>query len=271
VHSLHSRKAYVVGVLSGMLAGVRTGVASFRDRPKADSRLFAYAGRLCGELVGSMVATSEEVRAALLRERWVPPGKTRIIPDGVNIARFESEGRRGPARAHWGIGDDVPVVGAVLESGREEELTLLSEAFAELRRSLPEARLLVCGLGLRGGDGHTIGLGPYADGPAFYAAIDALCVPRSSRVVPLTLLEGLAAGVPIAAARTAEDEGLAPEGPWAFALLTPADGASLGAGLVQLLSDREAARQLARGGRACVAENHSIDTWVERMQELYES
>jgi glycosyltransferase involved in cell wall biosynthesis len=268
VHPLHADSAYVVGVLSALLAGAESGVASFRDRPSADSRLLTAVGRLCGELVDTVVATSDTVGESLLARRWVPPGKVRVLHEGVNIDRFEPAARREPARREWGIGEDVPVVGTVLQSHEDEELEQLCEAFAGVRRSIPDAELVVCGL--RGGDERVTGLGPFADSPAFYAAIGVLCVPFARRTVPLTLLEGLAAGVPIAAARRHRHAGLAPEGPWAFANVTGPSSEELADGLVTLLRDPEAARALARGGRACVAEEHSIDGWVDSIQRLYE-
>jgi hypothetical protein len=80
-------------------------------------------------MVRAVVATSEEVREELERERWVPPGKTVVIRDGVNLARFDLQGAEAPARAHWGVAEDAPLVGAVLQGRGSEELALLFDAF----------------------------------------------------------------------------------------------------------------------------------------------
>lgn len=268
VHTLHATRAYVVGVVSGVLAGVRAGVATFREPPREDSLVLRGLGRLCGEVVGRVSATSPEVAAALLSERWVPPGKTTLIPDGVNLERFADRGRRGPARAHWGIPEDAPLVGAVLLSHAREEIELVRDAFQALREKMPEAWLVCCGI--RGEVDHGRGLGPFTDSPAFYAAIDALCVPFATRTVPLTLLEGLAAGVPIAASRRVADEGHAPEGPWAFANVTDPGERALADGLHELLTRPSSAEPLVREGRACVEEGFSIEANVAAVQRLYE-
>ncbi|TAJ18784.1 MAG: hypothetical protein EPO68_07275, partial [Planctomycetota bacterium] len=83
IHSFNARRAYVLSVAAGLIARTRVGVATFREAPPSGSPLLATAGRLCGEIVGALVATSEEVREALLRARWVPPRKTQVVPDGV--------------------------------------------------------------------------------------------------------------------------------------------------------------------------------------------
>ena len=134
VHSLHAAKAYVVGVLSGVLAGVRTGVTTFRERPEVSSAWMRKAGRLCGEIVGTVVATSPEVRDALLEERWVPPGKTLVVPDGVDLSRFERPELRAEARQVWDLDPEAPVLGVVLQSENQREWELVEEAFAVVRR-----------------------------------------------------------------------------------------------------------------------------------------
>ena len=55
---------------------------------------------------------------------------------------------------------------------REEEQRLVRNAFTVVRTRLPKARLVTAGLDRSGDDLRN--LGPYADSPAFFAAIDAL-------------------------------------------------------------------------------------------------
>lgn len=275
VHTLNARAAYVVGVMAGVLGGVRAGVATFRELPRLGARRWtgaspwlARVGRLCGEVVGAVIATTEGVAAELVRQRWVPPGKVVVIPDGVDVARFQPADRRAAARALWGVAAEVPLVGAVLATEGEEERAALLRTVVRLRSKRPEAIMAVVGIGGRGNG--WIGLGPFTDSPAFYAAIDALALPHGGRTVPLELLEALAAGVPVAAARAPGEAGAPPEGPWAFADLTPPGAEGLAGGLIELLEDPEAARALVRGGARCVAEGFSIERHVERVMRLYD-
>lgn len=272
VHSLNARRAYLVGALGGLLGNVPTSVATFRDtRLLSDSRRLAWAGRLCGEMVRAVVATSGEVQDALLRERWVPPGKTVVVPDGVNLERFAVEGAGEAARDHWDIPVDSPLVGAVVQAPNSEEFDTLLDCFSRVRTELPAARLLVAGIDLTGvpTPEGVDAVGRYGDSPAFYAATDVLCIPHASRTVPLTLLESLAAGVPIATSLRSGDEGSAPAGPWAFANVTRPGAKALAGGILELLREPDEARALARAGRSCVKADHSIAANVERIQSLY--
>jgi glycosyltransferase involved in cell wall biosynthesis len=267
IHSFNARRAYVLSVAAGFLARTRVGVATFREAPPSGSPLLTTAGRLCGEIVGALVATSEEVHEALLRARWVPPRKTQVVPDGVNLQRFETRARRDPARAHWRLGEHELVVGAVIPPQREHELPLLEAVQQELARRVPGVRFVVSGR--HGGNSRWQALGPFTDSPAFYAAIDALLIPGARRFVPLTLLEALAAGVPIAAGRPEDEAGLATRGPWAFASLSQANPIALARNLEKLLREPEEARLLVREGKNCVRDDYSLAAHVHRIANLY--
>jgi len=269
VHTFNARRAFVFGVLGAMAARVRVAVATFREEPPQHNPWLRRLGRLCGELVGTVIATSDEVATELVHQRWIPPGKALVVRDGVRIERFHEAARRAPARAHWGIEPDVPLVGAVLQPSERAEEALLLQAFAELRRRVPRAQLVVCGR--RGSGEGWRGLGPYVDSPAFYSALDALCVPIEKGSVPLNLLESLAAGLPVAASRGEAQarELRAPRGPWAFANLSAPGPIALAAALEELLLERDSARALMREGASLVREDFGIDAHVERIARLY--
>jgi glycosyltransferase involved in cell wall biosynthesis len=252
---------------------VPRGIASFHDRPATSTPHLSWAGRLCGEVVGRVVASSDAVRDALLRQRWVPPGKTVVIPDGVDLARFDRPGEREAAREHWGSDGATRLVGGIVSAEDEAGLPLLLEAFEIVADALPDTRFLVCGARGEGNSrpGRVRFLGPHADSPAFFRAIDHLCLPHADRVVPLTLLEALAASVPVTAGVPESDAGLAPEGPWAFAQLTADEPRALAAGAIELLDDPQAAQALVRPGHRCVRERFSLEAHVARVQALYDS
>ncbi|MFT7664408.1 MAG: glycosyltransferase involved in cell wall biosynthesis, partial [Planctomycetota bacterium] len=270
VHSLNARKAYVVGVLSALMAGVSKGVASFHTHPSTVNPLLSHAGRLCGEVVGRVVASSKAVNESLLRERWIPPGKAVVIPDGVNPARFNQPGQREAAREHWNLAENELVIGSVISSRDTIGLERLLETFRILSEARPELRFLVAGVHGES-DSHTTFLGPSTDNPAFFAALDHLCLPRVDRVVPLTLLEALISKVPVTAGRSEIDRHQPPAGPWAFAQRTDSTPSALAAGILSLLANPRKSASLALAGAACALERHSIEHHVNRIQTLYDS
>ncbi len=270
VHSVNARKAYVVGVLSALLAGVRQGVASFHDRPAARKPLLSRAGRLCGELVGRVVTSSKAVRDSLLEERWIPPGKAVVIHDGVDPARFNRPGQREAARAHWGFGPEDRVIGSVISREDPVGLERLLKTVLILKEARADVRFLISGVQGEN-DSHTTFLGAHSDSPAFFSAIDHLCLPQADRVVPLTLIEALISKVPVTAARHANDPDSAPAGPWAFAQRTAPNAQALAAGILSLLDDARETLTLTTAGSECAREQFSIEKHVDSMQALYDS
>lgn len=268
VHSLNARKAYVVGVLAGILGGASSAVATFHHPPVASSRRLNWIGRLCGEAVGSVVASSEAVAEELLRQRWVPPGKPRVVAPGIALERFADPGRRVPARRLWQIPDDALVVGAVIESKSFGAVRLLREAFEILAAKSPRVHLLVSGV--TGSAERVRTLGPYTDSPAFYGASDVMCIPFASRHVPPALLDGLAAGKPVVASQPQDAGAWVPRGPWAFARVSSAGPAALAEELFDALVERKPVEAVAREARECLREEYSIGRHVARIQALYD-
>jgi len=270
VHSLNARKAYVVGVLSGLLAGVSQGVASFHDRPATKNPLLSRAGRLCGEVVGRVVVSSKAVRDSLLEERWIPPGKAVVIHDGVNPKRFHQPGQREDAREHWGFEPTDRVIGSVISRHDHVGLERLLKTVLIMKEARADVRFLISGVQGED-DSHTTFLGSHSDSPAFFAALDHLVLPQADRVVPLTLLEALISEVPVTAARRENDPDSAPAGPWAFAQRTAPTAQALATGVLALLDDAREAATLTSAGSVCARESYSIESHLAEMQALYDS
>ena len=60
-------------------------------------------------------------------------------------------------------------------------------------------------------------------------------------------------------------------GAWSFVSLTPPGPEGLARGLAEGLDRPERSRERVDEGRACVARDHSVQPFVERMQRLYVS
>lgn len=144
--------------------------------------------------------------------RGVPEDKVSVIPNGVKISRFSADispdknviDRLGLAGKR--------VIGFIGSFYRYEGLSLLLEAFYEVRRQMPEAKLLLVGGGFEDGrlrkqaselgiehDVIFTGRVPNQDVEAYYSAMEVLVYPRlqtrlTELVTPLKPLEAMAMG-----------------------------------------------------------------------------
>jgi glycosyltransferase involved in cell wall biosynthesis len=169
---------------------------------------------------------------------------------------------REPARAALGLDGSFAVltVGPLVKEQRHE---VLLAALPGLLRRQPQLRLLLAGTGPEearlhaqaerlGVASHLRFLGGHADLPELMAACDAFCLPSCLDGHPLVLLEAMAAGLPVAAARALGiTEAVQHE---ETGLLFPCDSPLLLANALQrLIADPILARCLGEAGRQAVA------------------
>jgi glycosyltransferase involved in cell wall biosynthesis len=148
----------------------------------------------------------------LLQERYgVPAGRIRIVPGGVDCARFASDAPRRAARARLGWPEDRPTILAVRRLVRRMGLPELIAAMGDVRRYAPDVRLVIAGrgpeqaalqseidrLGLR----DTVHLAGFVAEdllPLAYRAADVTVVPSTTlEGFCLAAIESLASGTPV--------------------------------------------------------------------------
>ncbi|MEC8494960.1 MAG: glycosyltransferase, partial [Planctomycetota bacterium] len=105
-----------------------------------------------------------------------------------------------------------------------------------------------------------------------YSAMDAFALSSDSEQQPVSLLEAMAAGRPVAATDVGDIAAtLPPEARVGVVPLGPAVEDHLGGALAALASDPARAATLGAAGRARVARDFSLDAMVERYRDVYES
>ncbi len=182
------------------------------------------------------VAVPSQVLFRLATEVWrLPRGHVHYVPNGIDLARFAV-----PRQAN-----DVPVIGTVAALRPEKNLGRLIRAFAAVRAQRP------CRLVIAGGGPERAGLetlagelgvaadvtfpGHVADTPALYAGFDVFALSSDTEQMPLSVLEAMAAGLPVAATDVGDVRAmLAPEN---GAQVVAQDEALLAAALAALLED----------------------------------
>ncbi len=130
----------------------------------------------------------------------LPPARVRYIPNGIDLDRFAA------AHARDGAGNTPPVVGTVAALRAEKNLPRLLRAFAAVA---PAARLMIVGDGPERaaleGLARSLGLGDrvrfagHIDDPApLYAGFDVFALSSDTEQMPLSVIEAMAAGLPVA-------------------------------------------------------------------------
>ena len=192
----------------------RRALASQHEPPvrlASERRLVHAADRI--------VAATEHEVGLLRRIYGVAPGRTRVVPLGVDLESFRPRDAA-VARAELGLSQTSRVVLAVCRIQRLKGLDILVRALAQLLRpgGVPGVEFLVAGgveqaseevgrlralaeeLGV-GGRLRFLGAVPHERLPLYYAAADVVAVPSLYESFGLVAVEAMATGVPVVASR----------------------------------------------------------------------
>jgi glycosyltransferase-like protein len=222
----------------------------------------------------------------LAREYGVHAG---LVPNGVDPRRFRpprDRAERERARRAAGLGDRFTVLTVGGIEPRKGSITLL-EGFAELRRTVPDALLLIAGgttlfdyrhelarfaerAGELGVTEHVRRLGALDQDEIerLFRAADAFAFPSVKEGFGLAALEAVAAGLPLVASDLDVFRGFLADGE--SALLTPVgDAGALARALARVAHD-EALRARLRAGGAQVVARHTWAASARAHERAYE-
>ncbi|MGE5594144.1 MAG: glycosyltransferase family 4 protein [Betaproteobacteria bacterium] len=250
-------------------------------------------GHLCSYLERALARVTDRVIAvsrALWDEYSSIPGlgsdKVRHVPNGVALDRFtgDKDGwprtpeRMARARNVLGCSPDTVLFGTVARLIPDKGVGVLLHALAHLRKWGLRPEVLVAGDGPARGDLEALAkalgvsdqvrfLGFVEDIVPFYAAIDGFVLPSLSEGMPLSLIEAMAAGVPVVASRTPGTEEVV--GPGMGLLAAPGDYLALAACLKDLMLRPWEAGRMAERARTEAYQRFSIEGMVRATQEVY--
>jgi glycosyltransferase involved in cell wall biosynthesis len=184
-------------------------------------------------------------------EIWrLDPRRLRYIPNGIDLARFAAAAPERP--------DGTVVIGTVAALRPEKNLARLLRAF-RLVADTQQARLVIVGNGAERGAltalAGDLGLadrvdfaGYRADPAPCYGGFDIFALSSDTEQMPLSVLEAMAAGLPIAATDVGDVRAMLAEANAPF--ITTCEDAALAASLRALLADRAGRRAVGAANRA---------------------
>lgn len=250
----------------------------FPDYPR---RKRILANRLLLRKGDRVVGVGEVVRQALIRNEGIPAQRVSVIYNGIDLTGFRGNGAdREVVRREWGFGAEELVLLQVARLDYLKDHATALRTLSQLLPQCPQARLVLVGEGperpviekLLGELGlhHAVRLlGQRSDVPRLLAGADVFLLTSISEGIPLTVIEALAAGVPVVASRVGGLPEMVTEGE--TGLLAPAgDSAALAAQLLRLIRDRQLRQRLVQQGREA-----ALAKWSERRMhaayaELYD-
>ena len=233
-------------------------------------QLFDHLATRAARHVDAVVAaTSEE--AQLFARLGAPLVDVNPPVVEATAARLTGAARR-RARATFDLGDEPVVLMIAAHSARRKGMGFARDAFIELRRRVPDARLLVVGGGSTEGledvAGTVVG-GWCADEDLVgaYGSADVLFVPSRYEQFSRVTLEAWAHELPVV---VSDGVALATVARERAGLVVPfGDAVGAAEALSAIVTDPGLAQHLGSAGRALAEDRFTLEGHVERMLELY--
>src|SRR5580693_659876 len=217
------------------------------------------------------IAVSPAVRERLLK--WgVRDRRMTVIPNGVDMQRVAfDEHARDRVRAEFGIGADVYLIGVLGRLDPNKQFDMVIEAAAPLLGD--DVKLLIVGKGNerahleqaardRGVAGQVIFAGERHDVADMLSAMDLFVASSKQETFGLSVLEGLANGLPVLYTACPALDGLA--------VTRAGQVPQAAAGMRTAIAAELAAGQRPRIGEPAVEKEYSIEAVTARLDDLYE-
>ena len=259
--------------LAGRLAGARVlvHVHSGMVEPWLAGQGRRWLARLVLGAAHQVVTVSNGSYGALTAA--LGAGRVRLIYNGVDAAAYDTGPAHDPPRILFagvltprkGVVDLLRASRLLRDRGVEHELLLAggtpeegAPVEAEVRRAAsttaPAARFL--------------GPQPHQDMPALYRRVDLFCLPSWWEAMPLTVLEAMAAGLPVVATSVGDIARMVEDGVTGR-LVAPHQPEALADALEPLLRNVELRRAMGRAARQTVNDRFNLSGAAAALDLLY--
>lgn len=269
---------------AGRLAGALTGLPSITtvhsmialDYVSAPMRIAAtLMDNATLPLATRLIAVSEAIAQDVIR-RGAKPDRVRVVYNGITPAQ---PAPREALRAELGLAPGTLALFTAARLHPVKGLEYLLQAVASLEGRLPDFQLLIAGDGpIRaeleaqarslGLGGRVRFLGHVPDARRLLPAFDLYVSSSLMEALGLSIMEALAAGVPVVATGVGGVLEMVTDGESAL-LVPPKDAGALAAAIHRLATDPALASRLARAAYDRFTENFSVEQFARRTEAVY--
>ena len=226
-----------------------------------------------------VIANSQAVCDFLVEKDGFDPNLIRVIRNGVDLDRFTTV-RADRKGLFPDLGTRSQLIAVVANMNVETKGHAdLIRAAAEVSREFGDAKFLLIGDGAErarleamtaelGLSKTVLFLGRRNDVPSILACCDLFVLPSWAEGLPNSVLEAMAAGLPVVATRVGGIPEIIDDGVNGL-LVAPRDSHALAAAILQLLGNEELAKQLGRSAQDRVRAQFNFERLLSELDSLY--
>ncbi len=283
VHA-HQYTPFFYAALACVLTGFRPRLILTehgRHFPDIVSPLRRMVNRLIMDRLADAVnAVCHFSARSLARVDGFSGGRIQVIENGIDVAQYRPSHDRSALRRKLGLTPDRRYVANVARLHPVKDQATLVRAFSMVAATHAEVDLLLVGDGPERGRLQALVtemglvtrvnfLGVRSDVPDILRAADLFALTSVSEAASLTLLEAMAAGLPVVVTDVGGNPEIVRDGQ--EGLLVPrGDAEKTAAALLRLLRNPNEAESLGQAGARRVQERYRLERTIESYGELYE-
>jgi glycosyltransferase involved in cell wall biosynthesis len=281
IEIVHSYGYYpnVFAVPAARLAGASIVIASIRDRGDVLTPFHRRLQKLVCRLADCVLVNAEAIRETLIEQGYRPDNIV-VIRNGVALPRPHEKQERAALRRELGFSPSAPIVMVFSRLNPMKGIEYFLDAAAIVASRIAEARFLIVGDGANRPEleryAAHLGLGDRiaftgfrTDGPDLLLEASVSVLPSLSEGLSNSLLESMASGIPVIAARVGGNPEIIEDGVSGL-LIPPRDAVSLAGAIITILEHRGIASQFGEAGRRRVTELFSMERSVGEVEGLYQ-
>jgi glycosyltransferase involved in cell wall biosynthesis len=264
------------GRLAARLCGVPV-ICSALHSTGAPDRV-EFSNRLLAPLTDAFIAVAEPQARYLAAHEGCPAGKIRVIPNGVDVERFQPRPPNRQLQEELKLNPQAPAVGIVAALRPEKNHEMFLRVAAFVRGRLPAAQFLIVGDGPERTHLESLAqslgvansvrfLGTRSDVCEVLSLMDVVLLTSHTEANPICLLEAMASGKPVVATRVGSVSEIVLPGLSGY-LVSPNNSQSMADCVLELLGDRNRATEMGSAGREHVIAQGSVDRMVQGYEKL---
>ncbi|WP_353684117.1 glycosyltransferase family 4 protein [Thermodesulfovibrio sp. 3907-1M] len=273
VVNTHSGKDSYIAGFAGKLSKKRALIVRTRHLALPITSTFSYK-----YLADIIVTVSKYVREYLI-SKGINPEKVFAVPTGIDIEKFNPDRVKASLREELGLSENIPLIGTISVLRKKKGHHILIEAIPNVLKKFPQAVFIFAGDGPQrkniedkikqhGLSQNVIMLGHRDDIPQILKSIDIFVLPTLQEALGTSFIEAMAMGKPVIGSdvdgvREVIDDGV-------NGYLVPCENSlALAERIIELLNNRQKARDFGVQGRKKVENKYTIKKMCNGMLEVY--
>jgi glycosyltransferase involved in cell wall biosynthesis len=262
------------------LGGAPVVIASIRDCGDILKPWQRWLQKVVCRLADCVLVNADAIRETLITQGYRPENIA-VIRNAIAQPQAATIAAGAGIREELGLTPSAPLVMVLSRLNRMKGVEYFLEAATTVAAKLPQTRFLIVGDGANrqelqnrasalGLDGKIVFTGFRTDVPRLLSEVSLSVLPSLSEGLSNTLLESMAAGVPVVATWVGGNPEIIEDGVSGL-LVPPRDSATLANAMITVLENPGLASGFGAAGRRRIAQVFSLERSVGEIELLYQS